>query len=150
MGKFEEEIKQFVFTNDIHKAILNIIYTANFINNRNALFFKEYGILGQHYNILRIVRGRKGEAVSPGQIIEVMMDKGRDLTRLVDKLVINGYLKRNPSKSNRRKIDITITEEGLNVTNEIETKINNWIDSKIKIPEIDARKLNEFLDEIRK
>ena len=149
MGNFEVEIKQKVFKNNIHKAVLNIIYTSNYINDCHAVFFKEYNILGQHYNVLRIVRGQKGKPVSPGQIIEVMMDKRRDLTRLVDKLVIMELLERSPSEKNRRKVDITITEKGLKVTDEIETKLNHWVSSNINLSEEEGKLLNSLLDKIR-
>ena len=149
MGTLEAEIKQSAFKSEVRKALLNILYTANWIRDNHAPIFKEYGILGQHYNVLRIVKGRKGEAVSPGQIIEVMLDKGRDLTRLVDKLVKLGYLERKPSEVNRRKVDITITEEGARITDEIEVKLSRWIDRNLAIVENDAASLNMYLDNMR-
>lgn len=149
MGTLEEEIKQSVFKNDVLKAMLNIMYTANWIRDSHAPIFKEYGILQQHYNVLRIVKGRKGEPVSPGQIIKVMLDKGRDLTRLVDKLVKFGYLERRPSIINKRKVDINITEEGSRITDEIEIKINYWLSENFNISEETAQELNGFLDQIR-
>ncbi len=149
MGTFEKEIRQSVFKNDVHKVVLNVMYTANWIRDKHFYIFREYGIRQQHYNILRIVKGKKGKAVSPGQIKEVMLDKGRDLTRLVDKLVKIGYLKRNSCAVNRRKVDINITHKGMEITNEIEIKLNTWIDSTIKITEENADKLNTYLDQIR-
>jgi len=149
MGTLEEEIRQSVFKNDVRKSLLNIMYTANWIRDGHAPIFKEFGILQQHYNILRIVKGKKGEAVSPGQIIKVMLDKGRDLTRLVDKLVKVGYLERRPSAVNRRKVDISITEKGIQITDEIEVKLNDWVNSNISISEEEAKKLNALLDKER-
>lgn len=149
MRTFEEEIKQSVFKNEVRKALLNVLYTANWIRDNHNPIFKEYGILQQHYNILRIVKGKKGEVVSPGQIIKVMLDKGRDLTRLVDKLVKIGYLERGPSSENRRKVDILITEEGIRITNEIEKKLSDWVNTKLSINEDDAKSLNVFLDQLR-
>ena len=149
MGTLEAEIKQRAFKSEVRKALLNILYTANWIRDNHAPIFKEYGILGQHYNVLRIVKGRKGEAVSPGQIIEVMLDKGRDLTRLVDKLVKLGYLERKPSEVNRRKVDIRITEEGARITDEIEIKLSRWIDRNLAIAENEASSLNMYLDNMR-
>ncbi|MDF1698914.1 MAG: MarR family transcriptional regulator [Saprospiraceae bacterium] len=149
MGTFEEEIKQQVFKNDVLKAMLNVMYTANWIRDQHASVFKAYGILQQHYNVLRIVRGRKGNPVTPGEIIKVMLDKGRDLTRLVDKLVKLGYLERKPSKFNKRKMDITITEEGLTVTSEIEVKLENWLKEKIDVSIPETEILNNLLDKMR-
>jgi len=149
MKTFEEEIKQRAFKNDVRKAILNVIYTSNWIRDRHAHIFKEYGILQQHYNVLRIVKGRKGEAVSPGQILDVMLDKGRDLTRLVDKLVKKGLLVRKPSEINKRKVDITITEEGVKLTDLIEDRIEEWVQRNVGIDEEKANQLSVFLDQMR-
>ena len=149
MGTLEEEIKQSVFKNVALKALLNIMYTANWIRDNHTPIFKEYGILQQHYNVLRIVKGRKGDPVSPGQIIKVMLDKGRDLTRLVDKLVKLGYLVRNQSPINKRRVDINITEEGARITDEIEIKINKWINDKIKMDDETSQKLSQYLDQLR-
>ena len=149
MGTLEAEIKQRAFKNEVRKALINIMYTANWIRDNHAPIIKEYGILQQHYNIMRIVKGKKGEAVSPGQIIKVMIDKGRDLTRLVDKLVKLGYLERNPSSVNRRKVDIHITEEGIRITDEIEKRLDKWIEDNLTLTEGDAASLNIYLDGMR-
>lgn len=149
MGSLEEEIRQLVFKSDVRKSLLNIMYTSNWIRDSHAPIFKEYGILQQHYNVLRIVKGKKGEAVSPGQIIKVMLDKGRDLTRLVDKLVKIGYLERCPSKVNRRKVEIRITEIGNQITDEIEAKLSDWVENNVNISEEEAKSLNSCLDQMR-
>ena len=148
MASLEAEIKQETFDSDIQKATLNVMYTSNYIRDKTLPFFKDYGILQQHYNVLRIVRGKKGEPVSPGKIIEVMLDKGRDLTRLVDKLVKVGYLERKVCSSNRRKVDIFITEHGLDITSKIERRINDWY-SQLGLSATEAEQLNTLLDKLR-
>lgn len=149
MGNFEDEIRQNIFKNDTLKALLNVMYTSNWVRDGHSHIFKEYNILQQHYNILRIVRGRNGEEVTPGEIIKVMLDKGRDLTRLVDKLVKIGYLERSQDTVNRRKVNIIITEKGLKITDEIEAKISEWINSKIKMSPEETKTLNKLLDQMR-
>jgi len=148
MGTFEHEIKQSTFQSERQKAVLNILYTANQLRDKTAIFFKEHGILQQHYNVLRIVRGKKGEPTSPGQIIEVMLDKGRDLTRLVDKLVKIGFLKRSNSAVNRRKVEIFLTAKGAEVTEHIDKKLTQYY-TTLGITEDEAQHLNELLDKLR-
>jgi DNA-binding MarR family transcriptional regulator len=149
MGNFEEEIRQHKFKEGPLKAMLNIMYTANWIRDNHSHIFKAYNILPQHYNIMRIVRGRHGEDVTPGEIIKVMIDKGRDLTRLVDKLVKIGYLERSQDKNNRRKVNILLTEKGLTVTDEIEVKISEWINSAIIMTKEETEIINNLLDKLR-
>ena len=148
MAKLEEAIKQSNFQSQTQKAVLNILYTSNHISESTTPFFKENGILQQHYNVLRIVRGKNGEPASPGQIIEVMLDKGRDLTRLVDKLVKLGYLRRGNSATNRRKVEIFITELGLEITEKISVQLTEFY-KKLDIDEDQAQQINELLDKIR-
>jgi len=148
MTSFDKEIQQSKFQSHIQRATLNVMFTSNFIRDKTMPFFKEFGILQQHYNILRIVRGKKGEPVSPGKIIEVMLDKGRDLTRLVDKLVKVGYLERKTCPSNRRRVDIYITEKGIEITNNIESRIVAWY-SKLGLTPTESQQLNELLDKLR-
>jgi DNA-binding MarR family transcriptional regulator len=148
MGALEHEIKQSKFKSQRQKGFLNILYTSNYLRDKTAPFFKENGILQQHYNVLRIVRGKKGEPTSPGQIIEVMLDKGRDLTRLVDKLVKIGYLERRTSPINRRKVEIFITCEGENIIEIIDQKITKFY-AELGINEGEAEILNNLLDKLR-
>lgn len=149
MGTLEQEIKQSAFQNQLHKGFLNVVYTANWLRDKTAALYKPHRILPQHYNILRIVRGNKGEATSPGQIIDVMLDKGRDLTRLVDKLVKMGYLERRTCPTNRRKVDIFITDIGLEITRIVEQDINQWFETTMGISEDEAYELNKILDKLR-
>lgn len=149
MGNFEQDIRQNIFKNDKLKALLNVMYTANWIRDNHSSIFKEYDILQQHYNVLRIVRGRKGKSVSPGEILSVMLDKGRDLTRLVDKLVKKGLLIRTQNTVNRRKMNISITEKGKEITDEIELKLNEWISNNIDMSDDETNELNSLLDKMR-
>jgi len=148
MGTLEDEIKQSAFQSERQKGFLNILYTANLLRDKTAMFFKEQGILQQHYNVMRIVRGKKGEPTSPGQIIEVMLDKGRDLTRLVDKLVKIGYLERRNSAKNRRKVEIFLTSKGSEVTDVIDKKLTHFY-TTLGVSEDEAVQMNALLDKLR-
>ena len=144
---FKEEIKSNFDSNQLMAAV-NIIYTSNWLRDVSSPIYKKYNILSQHYNILRIVNGSYPNSVSPGYIKEVMLDKGRDLTRLVDKLVSLGYVERNLCKDNRRKMKITITEIGTKIIENIGEEINTLYTS-YNLSEEEAIKLSELLDKIR-
>jgi DNA-binding MarR family transcriptional regulator len=143
-------IKQKRFDSKKEKVLVNLLYTTNWIRDNHAKIFKKYKILGQHYNVLRIVNGQDPNPVSPGYILDVMLDKKRDLTRLVDKLVRLGYLSRKISKFNRRMVDITITQEGKKVMGEIKEKLHVWMDQNLDISDEDAEVLSKFLDRLRR
>ncbi len=144
---FKEEIKSKFESNQLMAAV-NIIYTSNWLRDVSLPIYQKHNILSQHYNILRIVNGSYPNPVSPGYIKEVMLDKGRDLTRLVDKLVKLGYVERSLCKDNRRKMKITITQLGSEIIETIGKEINSLYTS-YNLNEEEAIKLSELLDKLR-
>tara|TARA_Y100000589_G_C27119797_1_gene615895 strand:- start:408 stop:851 length:444 start_codon:yes stop_codon:yes gene_type:complete len=144
---FKEEIKSKFDSNQLMAAV-NIIYTSNWLRDVSLPIYQKHNILSQHYNILRIVNGSFPNSVSPGYIKEVMLDKGRDLTRLVDKLVKLGYVERKLCKDNRRKMNITITQLGSDVINSIGKEINILYTS-YNLNEEEATQLSNLLDKLR-
>ncbi|MDA9018073.1 hypothetical protein N9H44_00295 [Saprospiraceae bacterium] len=146
---FEDQIRQTKFRNNFLKAILNLKYTSSFYNSKEVEVFKKYGILAQHFNVLRIVRGVYPDSVSPGKILEVMLDSGRDLTRLVDKLVKLGLLIRSTCPYNRRRVDINITEEGLALTEKIGKDVDVFLDSIETLTDKESEQLSNLLDKLR-
>jgi MarR family transcriptional regulator, 2-MHQ and catechol-resistance regulon repressor len=145
----KEEIKQDKFKSNAEMAMVNILYTFNWLKDRQQNTLKQHKILTQHYNILRIVNGSKSKVVFPGQIKEVMLDRGRDLTRLIDKLVTLGLLSRQHCDSNRRMIEISITQKGQKVVNDIGKKISKEMKDFFKLSESEALQLSDLLDKLR-
>jgi DNA-binding MarR family transcriptional regulator len=148
--KIEDEIKQEHFESNLHKALVNLLYTFNWHRDLLHSIFKQYDLQQQHYNILRILKGKHPEPVSPGYIKEVMLDKGTDLTRLLDKLERKNLINRKLCPSNRRKIDINLTSEGIALLDKVrptfdkqhELLANNLTDNE-------AEMLSNLLDKLR-
>lgn len=148
--KFENAIKQTKFESSQQKAILNVMYTANWIRDEQIELFRSYDLLPQHYNALRIIKGKHPNPVSPSDIKEVMIDKGNDVTRLVDKLVKLKLVNRNLCPENRRKIDITLTKQGLKYLDEIAKQLQPKFKLiKSRLTEKEAELLSDLLDKIR-
>jgi MarR family 2-MHQ and catechol resistance regulon transcriptional repressor len=145
----KEEIKQDKFKSNTEMALVNILYTYNWLKDKQQGILKEHNILTQHYNVLRIVNGNKSNVVFPGQIKEVMIDRGRDLTRLIDKLVNLELLSRQHCDSNRRMIEISITGKGRKVVDKIEVTLSKEIKSFFHLSEKDSLLLSNLLDKLR-
>lgn len=149
--KIEEAIRQGRFSNNHQKAVINLIYTGNWLRDAHAVIFKKYNILPQHFNALRIIRGRHPHPVSAGEIKDVLLDKASDVTRLLDKLVKQGYVARQLCENNRRKMDITITPKGLRLLEELELPISEFYkELSSRLNEKEAELLSELLDKVRK
>ncbi|WP_370391143.1 MarR family winged helix-turn-helix transcriptional regulator [uncultured Winogradskyella sp.] len=145
MGDLAKDINS-KFKNNRIKALLNIIYTANWINNCQNEFFKPFGISPQQYNILRILNGAN-EALNVQTIKDRMLERSPNATRLMDKLCAKNYIQRLPSEHDRRVVEIKITQEGKNLLKSIPNNLNN--DLLKNISEAEAKQLSDLLDKLR-
>lgn len=113
----------------VHKrALLNTIYTGNWIVDEINSVLKPYDISSQQFNVLRILKGREGEATNLSTIQERMIAKNSNATRLVDKLINKKLVKKQICLSNKRKVEIYITDKGRIFLEEI----NNAVECKEK------------------
>lgn len=138
------------FKSEFQRAMLNIIFTAYWLEDKGAENFKSYGISMQQYNVLRILRGQKGKPANLFLIQDRMIHKMSNATRLVEKLRLKGYVKRVTCEENRRKVEITITDKGLQLLDELEPKIRkSESDTFSSLTEKEAAQLGRLLDKLR-
>jgi DNA-binding MarR family transcriptional regulator len=123
--KIEEATKSNVELDQAKKAVLNIIYTQNVINEHFNEILKPYDLSGEQYNVLRILRGQKGRPANMCVIQERMLAKTSNTTRLVDKLLLKEFVTREVCPQNRRKIEVLITTKGLAILSELDPKVND-------------------------
>jgi len=145
MGDISKDINT-TFTDDKVKALLNLIYTTNWINSHQNQFFKPFGISPQQYNILRILRGA-GEAIAVQTIKDRMLERAPNATRLMDKMCAKNLIIRVPCPNDRRVVHIEITDDGLALLKIIDTNFNEDILKNLSLEE--AKLLSELLDKIR-
>ena len=122
--KIEEVLKSTAPMDDSKKIILNILYTQNVVIESFNEIAKPYEISGEQYNVLRILRGQKGNPANMCAIQERMLAKTSNTTRLVDKLLLKELVTRNVCPENRRKIEVLITQKGLDLLMELDPKVN--------------------------
>lgn len=144
----ENDIQQAKFRNEYHKVSVNLIYTSNWLMEKNKQFFDNADITPQQFNILRILRGA-GTPLSTLQIRQRMLDKMSDTSRIVDRLVKKELVKKVICKTDRRLVDVTITEKGLSLLEGLDG-FNNDMDSSVgNLTEEEAVILNGLLDKMR-
>lgn len=129
--------------------MINLIYTSNYFRDSHYSVFKPYDIQMQHFNILRILNGKHPEPATPGYIKEVMLDKGRDLTRLIDKLEGMGWVSRTICPENKRKIHVNLTHEGIEKVKVISSKLDTLDDGMKYLTEEEYEQLSRLLDKMR-
>ena len=122
--KIEEVLKSTAPMDDSKKIILNILYTQNVVIESFNEIVKPYEISGEQFNVLRILRGQKGNPANMFAIQERMLAKTSNTTRLVDKLLLKKLVTREVCPDNRRKIEVLITQKGLDLLKELDPKVN--------------------------
>ena len=110
--KIEEVLKSNSSLTDAKQVILNLMYAQNVVAEKFYETLKPFELSGEQYNVLRILRGQKGNPANMCVIQERMITKNSNTTRLIDKLLLKGLVTRNVCSENRRKIEIFITDKG--------------------------------------
>lgn len=150
MKQIEEDVQQMEFINQAHKLRVNLLYTASWLKSEVTDFLKPYGITQPQFNILRILRGSRPEAISTLQIREKMVDKMSDTSRLVDRLIQKGWLHKKPCTHDRRLVRVSITQLGLDLLDEIDENIANLDEVTDKLNQKEIKALNFLLNKLRK
>ena len=144
----EKDIQQANFRNEFQKMGINIIFTANWLNEHIGSFLCKEDITLQQYNILRILRGSE-VPLSTLQIRARMLDKMSDTSRIVDRLIAKELVLKNTCEKDKRLVDITLTPKGLSLVDQLD-QYNERIDALLKgINESEAQLMNQILDKIR-
>ena len=145
----EQDIQQSRFRNSKQKAAVNVLYTGSWLRDQMKCVFDSEDITAQQFNILRILRGSFPDPLSTLQIRERMLEKMSDTSRLVDRLVVKGLVKKIVCKADRRLVDILITEKGKKLLERLDQKESD-IDGILKnLTEKEAAQLSDLLDKIR-
>ncbi len=147
--RLEDEIKQQRFTDAYRKLVPNLMYTGSWLHTLNSRMLKPYGLSPQQYNILRILRGQHPNPATVQLIKERMLDQMSNVSRLVEKLRVKGLVERRTCPSDRRAVDVLITEAGLELLEKIGEEEAQWFERFHTLTPEEAHRLNELLDKLR-
>ncbi|MBX0291961.1 MarR family transcriptional regulator [Hymenobacter sp. HSC-4F20] len=147
--KIEDEIKQRAFKDERQKAYINLVFTAGWLQLRQSAMFKEYGLTLPQFNILRILRGQHPKPATVNLLIERMLDKTSNASRIVDKLEAKALVTRKVCPSNRRAVDIRITEAGLELLRRLDEVMQVQSIGLHNLTPEEATQLSDLLDKIR-
>ncbi len=145
----EKEIQQSKFTSPYQKAAINLIYTLGWMKDKTKCVFEQEDITAQQFNILRILRGSYPQPLSTLQIRERMLEKMSDTSRIVDRLITKGLVKKVTCKSDRRLVDVIITDKGKKLLERLDLKQDDMDRILSNLSEEEAVTLSNLLDKIR-
>ena len=143
-----KDINQRKFRNEHQKAMINMIFSYNWLMENTRKFLDHYDLTNQQFNILRILRGA-GEPLSTLQIRQRMLDKMSDTSRIVERLVKKDLVEKKVCDTDKRLVDVRISQNGLDVLKRLDEK-NGELDAILEnLSPKEAAQLSDLLDKMR-
>ncbi len=145
----EQEIKTNKFISEVHKAQLNILFSANWLRTRISTSLKPFGLTIEQFNVMRIIRGQQDDGVLIKDITKRMLERNSNTTRIIDRLEKKGLVQRLLSQQDRRERPVILTEAGtaLLATIDRSWQTNNPHSAPLTAEE--AQLINQLLDKMR-
>ncbi|PZX50709.1 DNA-binding MarR family transcriptional regulator [Algoriphagus ratkowskyi] len=149
MGSLEEAIMQKEFKDPYNKLVVNILYTHSYMVSAQNGILKPFDLSPEQYNVLRILRGQNGVPTTVSSIQDRMLNKMSNASRLVDKLKAKELVERRECPTDRRQVDILITEKGLQILNDLHILMEGFNNQVINLSEEEVIVMNNLLDKLR-
>lgn len=147
--KIEAEIVQGKFKTPLQKAVVNILFTNNWLNRHSSEILKPHEISLQQYNLLRILKGQDPKPATISLLTERMLDKMSNASRLVEKLLAKGLVERNACPNDRRQVHVSITARGKELLLTIAKELDEHDIAKGKLSDQELEQLSDLLDKLR-
>lgn len=145
----EKDIKQKNFKNPYNKLTVNLMYTNGWLTNQYAQILKPYKLSTPQYNVLKILNQNYPQPASINFIIEKMVDKMSNVSRLVDKLIAKQLVIKVKSTQDLRSVNVALTTNGIILLKELSNKI---AESEAKFRGLDDSELellNHLLEKVK-
>ncbi|MGM0635644.1 MAG: MarR family winged helix-turn-helix transcriptional regulator [Bacteroidota bacterium] len=148
--EIEKHIQTKAILPEHKRVLLNILFTGNWLNDEITEVLKPFDISTQQFNVLRILKGQKGKPANLSTIQERMIAKNSNTTRLVDKLIKKDLATKVPCKTNKRKVEISITEKGMEFLDQVNHSVDlkeRQLTENLNLQELES--LNQLLNQLR-
>lgn len=151
MTTLKEELKTNLdFANIQHEVFLSLMVTVDRMSRRHSDFMSEFGISQKQYNILRILRGAGEQGIPVMEIGRRMIEKSPDVSRIIDRLIDLGFVKRRRQRKDRRVVIVTISDKGLALLSKMDDPVQKEvIDTLRHVEESDLHNLKDLLEKVR-
>jgi DNA-binding MarR family transcriptional regulator len=147
--KLEQAIQSTKFKSDVHKAVLNILYTAWWLKTVMSKELKEFGLTHEQYNVLRILKGKYPEQMCVRDVACRMIEKNSNVPRIIDRLELKKLVKRSTSAQDKRETVITLTQSGITILDATTVAVTRVMDGMVSVSNNDAATLNQLLEKLR-
>ena len=138
-------LKQTRFSSAQQEALLSLAVAAGKLNDVVDEVCESHGLTRPQYNVLRILRGVYPEGHPRCEIAERMIERAPDITRLVDRLQTQGYVRRSRSGRDHRQAITRITTKGLKLLETMQPDLDASSDAALqRLTEGDCHELSRL------
>lgn len=131
------------------KLRVNICETEVWLRNTLKDFLEEFNITQQQLTILRVLKEANNEPMSTKEIQAKMIDKSSDTSRLVDRLIEKGLVRKRKNPEDGRLVQVFIRYEGLRLIAQVDDRMHHLDDKFKRLSEKEAEQLNFLLQKAR-
>lgn len=149
MIQIKKELKVSKFENIFQQALVNVISTYHWTNQKVKHILLPYEITQQQYNVLRILRAQYPSPSTINLIKLRILDKSSDTSRIIDRLIFKGYVEKSANSYDKRAVDIIIAEKGLTLLKKMHKEIDFSELVSPNLTEEEASQLDVLLDKMK-
>jgi len=147
--KLEEAIKSSRFTDEQHRATVNLLYSAYWLKTNLAIRLKQHGLTLEQHNVLRILRGSHPTQLCVKEIASRIVEKSSNVPRIIDRLVAKKLVKRVQSKEDKRETLVSLTEKGITTIEQAKNEVEKLTKEIVNLSADEALSLNTLLEKMR-
>jgi len=145
----EKDLQQKLpFKSDEQRGLVNIFFTAKYLESKLQTLHKSEGLTIKQFNILRILNGAD-RPLSTQTIRERMIDRMSDISRIVDRMVEKSVVSKQVNDTDKRLVDISLTDEGRDALKKVTKRIDAEAHVLGCLTTQETKELNRLLDKIR-
>ncbi|MGA7412783.1 MAG: MarR family transcriptional regulator [Bryobacteraceae bacterium] len=150
-GKLAAEIQQQKpFQHVEEEAVLNLVRTAELLNQKATEYFRQFDLSRAQYNVLRILRGAGDDGLTCSAAAERMVSHDPDVTRLMDRMETRGLITRERTTNDRRIVLIRLTKAGRDLVDSLDEGVSAFHAKLVgRLGSSKLRKLIDLLEEVR-
>lgn len=132
------------------RLIHNIQFTFSWLKNVYGKKLKKFGITLNQFNLLRVLEDAHPDQVCVSQLQHLLPERNADTSRLVDRLFNAGLVGRQTCDSDRRKTNVWLTDQGLELLDSIEDEEKKWEEKFQNLSHEETAELNRLLSKLMK
>lgn len=147
--KLEDAIKSNRFTDERHRATVNLLYSSYWLKSSLSQELKQLGLTGEQHNVLRILKGSHPKEMCIKEIGARTVEKSSNVPRIIDRLVAKKLVRRYQSKEDKRETLVGLTDKGIETTQLAREVVEACTARMVNLSLDEASALNALLEKMR-